>query len=106
MHTADGPKMLEYNCRFGDPEAQAVLPLVQGDFAEYLLSAAEGEIDKSKIAFDDSWSICLVLASAGYPAVRVRATSSQDSAMSTAHGSTTPGRNSMGRGSSKPTAVE
>ena len=68
MLTADGPKMLEYNCRFGDPEAQAVLPLVQGDFAEYLLSAAEGEIDESKIAFDDSWSICLVLASAGYPA--------------------------------------
>ena len=62
------PKLLEYNCRFGDPEAQAVLPLVQGDFAEYLLSAAQGALDESKISFDESWSICLVLASAGYPA--------------------------------------
>ena len=68
MLTPDGPKMLEYNCRFGDPEAQAVLPLVRGDFAEYLFSAAKGELDESKISFDDSWSICLVLASAGYPA--------------------------------------
>ena len=68
MLTPDGPKMLEYNCRFGDPEAQAVLPLVQGDFAEYLFLAAKGEPDPSKISFDDSWSICLVLASAGYPA--------------------------------------
>lgn len=68
MLTPDGPKMLEYNCRFGDPEAQAVLPLVQGDFAEYLFLAAKGELDPAKISFDDSWSICLVLASAGYPA--------------------------------------
>lgn len=68
MLTPDGPKMLEYNCRFGDPEAQAVLPLVEGDFAEYLFAAAQGELDPSKISFDDSWSICLVLASAGYPA--------------------------------------
>jgi len=68
MLTPDGPKMLEYNCRFGDPEAQAVLPLVERDFANYLFSAAQGELDESKISFDDSWSICLVLASAGYPA--------------------------------------
>ena len=68
MLTPEGPKMLEYNCRFGDPEAQAVLPLVEGDFASYLLAAANGELDSSKISFDDSWSICLVLASAGYPA--------------------------------------
>ena len=68
MLTPDGPKLLEYNCRFGDPEAQAVLPLVQGDFAEYLLAAANGTLDELKIAFDDSWSVCLVLASAGYPA--------------------------------------
>lgn len=68
MLTPDGPKMLEYNCRFGDPEAQAVLPLVQGDFASYLLAAANGNLDPSLISFDDSWSICLVLASAGYPA--------------------------------------
>ena len=68
MITPEGPKVLEYNCRFGDPEAQAVLPLVQGDFAEYLFAAAQGTLDDGKISFDESWSICLVLASAGYPA--------------------------------------
>ena len=67
MLTADGPKVLEYNCRFGDPEAQAVLPLIGGDFAEYLYKGAQGELDESLISFDESWSICLVLASAGYP---------------------------------------
>jgi phosphoribosylamine--glycine ligase len=67
MLTNDGPKVLEYNCRFGDPEAQAVLPLVGGDLAAYLKKAAEGEIDESLISFDQSWSICLVMASAGYP---------------------------------------
>lgn len=67
MLTADGPKVLEYNCRFGDPEAQAVLPLIGGDFAEYLFKGASGELDASLVSFDESWSICLVLASAGYP---------------------------------------
>ncbi len=66
--TEDGPKVLEYNCRFGDPEAQAVLPLVGGDFAAYLDRGARGGLDGSLVAFDDRWSICLVLASAGYPA--------------------------------------
>lgn len=68
MMTSAGPKVLEYNCRFGDPEAQAVLPLVGGDLAVYLKKAAEGSIDKGLISFDQSWSICLVMASAGYPA--------------------------------------
>ncbi len=67
MLTEDGPKLLEYNCRFGDPEAQAVLPLVGGDFSSYLFEAATGNLQKDLISFDESWSICLVLASAGYP---------------------------------------
>ncbi|MFL2483648.1 MAG: phosphoribosylamine--glycine ligase [Verrucomicrobiales bacterium] len=67
MLTPDGPKLLEYNCRFGDPEAQAVLPLIKGDFAAYLMSAAKGNLMDGLIDFDKGWSICLVLASAGYP---------------------------------------
>ena len=67
MLTKDGPKVLEYNCRFGDPEAQAVLPLIKGDFAAYLMHGAKGDLNDSLIDFDEGWSICLVLASAGYP---------------------------------------
>jgi len=67
MLTPEGPKIIEYNCRFGDPECQAVMPIVQGDLAEYCLSAAKGKLDESLISFDDDWSVCLVLASAGYP---------------------------------------
>ena len=67
MLTKDGPKVLEYNCRFGDPEAQAVLPLIKGDLATYLMNGAKGELNHSLIDFDEGWSICLVLASAGYP---------------------------------------
>lgn len=68
MLTPDGPKVLEYNCRFGDPEAEAVLPMVRGDFAYYLLSAARGDLKRGLIHFSDGWSVCVILASAGYPA--------------------------------------
>jgi len=68
MLTPAGPQVLEFNCRFGDPEAEAVLPMVRGDFAWYLLSAATGELKPSLIHFADGWSICVILASAGYPA--------------------------------------
>ncbi len=67
MLTADGPKLLEYNCRFGDPEAQAVLPLIGGDFAHYVDQAAKGNLDPGLIEFSGDWSVCLILASAGYP---------------------------------------
>ena len=67
MLTPDGPKVIEYNCRFGDPECQAVMPLVKGDLASYCLKGAQGELDSSLIEFDDGWSVCVVLASAGYP---------------------------------------
>ncbi len=68
MLTPDGPQVLEYNCRFGDPEAEAVLPMVQGDFASYVFAAAKGELNPDLIHFKDGWSICLITASAGYPA--------------------------------------
>ncbi len=68
MLTPDGPQVLEYNCRFGDPEAEAVLPMVRGDFAGYVFDAARGELHPEKIQFAEGWSICLISASAGYPA--------------------------------------
>jgi phosphoribosylamine--glycine ligase len=68
MLTQEGPKVIEYNCRFGDPEAEAVLPMVRGDFAGYLFEAAKGNLRPDLISFSEGWSICLVSASAGYPA--------------------------------------
>ncbi|MCC5848293.1 MAG: phosphoribosylamine--glycine ligase [Verrucomicrobia bacterium] len=65
--TQDGPKVLEFNCRFGDPEAQAVLPLIEGDFAHFLLKAAQGELDPGLIQFNEGWCITLVLATRDYP---------------------------------------
>jgi phosphoribosylamine--glycine ligase len=67
MLTDTGPKVLEYNCRFGDPEAQAVLPLIQGDLARYIASGAQGKLEKHLIHFSADWSVCVILASAGYP---------------------------------------
>lgn len=67
MLTAQGPRILEYNCRFGDPEAQAVMPLIQGDFLRYVHEGATGRLDRNAISFRDGWSVCIVAASAGYP---------------------------------------
>ena len=67
MLTPTGPQMLEYNCRFGDPEAEAVLPMVRGDLVGYLHAAAKGELRSELIHFAEGWSICVILASAGYP---------------------------------------
>ncbi len=68
MLTPVGPHVIEYNCRFGDPEAEAVLPMVQGDFAGYCMAGAKGELDPALIRFKAGWSVCVILASAGYPA--------------------------------------
>jgi phosphoribosylamine--glycine ligase len=62
-----GPKVVEFNCRFGDPETQAVLPLVKGDFLKLLYSAAGGKIDKSSVNYSDGTAVCVVAVSRGYP---------------------------------------
>ncbi len=68
MLTPDGPKVIEYNCRFGDPECEAVMPLFGGDFAQYVFAAANGRLSPELLEFKDGWSVCIILASAGYPA--------------------------------------
>jgi phosphoribosylamine--glycine ligase len=67
MLTPTGPQIIEYNCRFGDPECQAVMPLVKGDLAAFCLAGAKGQLAPELISFDDGWSVCVILASAGYP---------------------------------------
>jgi phosphoribosylamine--glycine ligase len=67
MITAEGPKIIEYNCRFGDPECQAVMPLVGGDLAQFCADGARGKLSPELLSFSDGWSVCLVRASAGYP---------------------------------------
>jgi len=69
MLTPDGPKVLEYNVRFGDPETQAVLPRLRSDALELLLAATRpGGLEGVELEFTDDWAVTLVLASAGYPA--------------------------------------
>ena len=68
MLTPDGPKVIEYNCRFGDPEAEAVMPMVRGDFTNYVFHAAKGLLKPELLHFAEGWSICVITASAGYPA--------------------------------------
>lgn len=67
MLTPTGPQVIEYNCRFGDPECQAVMPLVNGDLAEFCFAGAQGQLKPDLISFDEGWSVCVILASAGYP---------------------------------------
>ena len=67
MLTPSGPQVIEYNCRFGDPECQAVMPLVRGDLAGFCLAGAQGRLRPDLLAFDEGWSVCVILASAGYP---------------------------------------
>ncbi len=67
MVTADGPKVVEYNCRFGDPETQAVLPLYDGDLAELLMAAATGRLHTVTPPAATGYALCVVIASGGYP---------------------------------------
>lgn len=67
MVTPDGPKVLEYNCRFGDPETQVVVPLIDGDLAEILAAAAAGRLDPSAVVIHDASAVTVVMASHGYP---------------------------------------
>jgi phosphoribosylamine--glycine ligase len=67
MLTKDGPKVVEFNCRFGDPETQVVLPLLTGDFLELLSSAANGKINQDAVKYNGGSSVSVVAASGGYP---------------------------------------
>lgn len=67
MITSDGPKVIEFNCRFGDPETQVVLPLLEGDFLQLLYSAAEGKLNKNAVWYNGGSAVCVVAASEGYP---------------------------------------
>ena len=65
--TDEGPKVIEFNCRFGDPETQVVLPVIKGDFLHLLHSASIGKIDKAAVDYNGGSSVCVVAASEGYP---------------------------------------
>ncbi len=67
MLTKDGPKVIEYNCRFGDPEAEAVLPLLDGDLFEIMLAVRDEKLDEVDVKFKNAASCCVVCASNGYP---------------------------------------
>ncbi len=67
MITEDGPKVLEYNARFGDPEAQVVLPRMKNDIIDVMEACVDGTLDKIDLEFEDNAAVCVVLASDGYP---------------------------------------
>ena len=67
MLTPDGPKVLEYNARFGDPEAQVVLPRMKNDIIEVMEACVDGTLDQIDLQFEDNAAVCVVLASDGYP---------------------------------------
>ena len=67
MLTPDGPRVLEYNVRFGDPEAQVVLPRMENDLLEVMLACVEGKLDEVQLKFCDKACVTVVLASEGYP---------------------------------------
>ena len=67
MLTADGPRVIEYNCRFGDPEAQVVLPLLNGNLLEIMLACTNGTLSADMLSFKDEAAACVCMVSGGYP---------------------------------------
>lgn len=67
MITKDGPKIVEFNCRFGDPETQVVLPRLNSDLAEIMNACVDGKLAEQKISWNDKPAVCVVLAAEGYP---------------------------------------
>ena len=67
MITPKGPKVIEYNCRFGDPETQVVLPLLESDLLTIMKACTDGTLDKTEVKFSDKHACCVIMASAGYP---------------------------------------
>jgi len=67
MLTQDGPRVLEFNARFGDPEAQVVLPRLKNDLVEVCEACIDGRLNEIKLSFEDNAAVCVILASEGYP---------------------------------------
>lgn len=67
MITAEGPKVIEYNCRFGDPETQVVLPLLESDLYSVMRATTDGTLEETEVRFSDKYACCVILASKGYP---------------------------------------
>lgn len=67
MLTDRGPKVMEFNCRFGDPETQVILPLLKSDLVEIFMSIIEGDLSLDEVEWTDDFAVCVILASAGYP---------------------------------------
>ena len=67
MLTAEGPKVIEYNCRFGDPETQVVLPLLESSLLEIMLAVSKGTLAETEVKFSQKSACCVILASKGYP---------------------------------------
>lgn len=67
MLTREGPRVVEFNCRFGDPETQVVLPLLKSDLVDLVMAVVEQRLGATPIALEDAWAVCVVLASGGYP---------------------------------------
>lgn len=67
MLTENGPKVIEYNCRFGDPETQVVLPLLESDLLEIMLAVSEERLSETEVKFSNKCACCVVMASKGYP---------------------------------------
>ena len=67
MLTPNGPKVIEYNCRFGDPETQVVLPLLESDLLEVMMATTAGTLDKCEVKFANKAACCVIMASNGYP---------------------------------------
>ena len=70
MLTPDGPRVLEFNCRFGDPESQAILPRIEGDLAKALAAAAAGDLGEVELGVSDAATVSVALAAGGYPELR------------------------------------
>ncbi len=67
MLTPNGPKVIEYNCRFGDPETQVVLPLLESDLLEIMMATTNGTLSETEVEFSDKSAACVIMASEGYP---------------------------------------
>lgn len=67
MITKDGTKVIEYNCRFGDPETQVILPLLKSDLLDIMIATTNGNLDKVKVEFENKSAACIIMASEGYP---------------------------------------